>query len=290
MIDNNIIFLVIIVIIIIIVTVYFYFNSSKTSNSSNGSSLMTIESDSLRCDKNGCPSGGTNYKIYKIHTDYEQLRQANRALALSKQAKSLFTSTKGPANIFIRRHGEKIKTKFGLDCNGIYRSANLVILVETLNNKGFGIDAMVTSNDYSDMHQEQTVMFACWLFTIPLYIYSLETQPEITIKEIYTNPYYNGKNILICWQHNCIQGLIKNIIHYGAKAKGIKNYKFKNPDGNSFLPYWDDNNYETLFHFDEQLNFTSTNKSVKTCYKKENGNINYDGKKQACKSGVPVPT
>lgn len=268
MVQNSIIFIA--VILIIIAAVYFYSSFIATK---------TIPIKTM-CDKKGCPIGGDNYDIYKIHLEQEPARNKNKMLITNKKTKTLFSKIKGPANIFIKRHGEKIKTELSLDCNGLFRSANIHSFITRLNEEDYGIDAIITSNDYTSMHQEQTVMLASWLYNIPLYIYSLETDTETTIKELFTNPFYDGKNVLICWQHNCIQSMIKNIISIAPKIKGITNYEFKNPKGSSLLPYWDHFNYDSYFHFDEKLNFKTHTVDFKTCFKNDNHKIKYKEKLQ----------
>jgi hypothetical protein len=194
---------------------------------------------------------------------------------------SFFNKTKGPENIFIIRHGEKIKSKTALDCNGILRSTYIPELIETLNEDGFGIHNIITANDYSSMHQQQTVFLTSWLFNIPLYIYGNQTECEKAVDQLFTNKYFDGKNVLICWEHNCIQTLLKTILTKGAKAKGYHNYVFKNPEGTSKLPYWDTNNYKTIFYLDRELNFKILEEKFTTCYPLDNNLITY-GKKQKC--------
>jgi hypothetical protein len=194
-----------------------------------------------------------------------------------------FNKTKGPENIFIIRHGEKIKSKTALDCNGILRSTYIPELIEYLNKKGFGIHNIVTAYDYSSMHQSQTVTLTSWLLSIPLYMYGDRTESEKAVNEIFTNPYFNGKTILICWEHNCIQNLLENIIKIGSKVKGLTNYTFKNPENTSELPYWDINNYKTIYYLDNQLNFNILSEKFTTCFPEDDKLITY-GKNQPCKN------
>jgi len=76
--------------------------------------------------------------------------------------------------------------------------------------------------------------------------------------------------------------LIKNIIKIGPSSKGLKKYKFLNPENNSKLPYWGTNNYNTVFHFDNYLNFSLLEEHFFTCNLLGDNLIQF-GKKQICK-------
>lgn len=240
--------------------------------------LKTTENS---CDAKGCPIARLQNDIYKLHTETKAARDNNHLLSKNKGIIDYLFKSKGPSNIFIIRHGEKIKSKFALDCNGILRSTYIPNLITSLNKKGFGIHNMITTNDYSSMHQQQTVMLTSWLYSIPLFIFGDSTESKEAVKNVFTNSYFNGKTILFCWEHSCIQELIKNIISIGTKTKELNNYKFKNPKGTSGLPYWDTNNYKTIIHFDEKLNFKVLNENLTTCYEQDNDVLIY-GKKQKC--------
>lgn len=242
----------------------------------------SFENNKVICSSDGNPK--TNYQniIYKIHEEFKKKRDYNHLLSRKREISNFIFQQKGPANIFIIRHGEKIKSKISLDKNGILRSTLIPSLIEDLNEKGYGFHSIITAYDYSSMHQEQTVELSSWLYSIPLFIYGDYNDPEITVKTIFKNSYFNGKTILICWEHNCIQTLLKYIIKIGAKEKGLSNYTFKNPEGTTELPYWTTNNYQSIYHFDDQLNFSISKQVITTCYPEDNSNIIY-GKKQKCK-------
>ena len=233
------------------------------------------------CDSKGCPVAKSQNDMYKLHVDHKKTRDHNHLLSHKTKISDYFFKSKGPANIFIIRHGEKIKSKFALDCNGILRSTYIPTLISDLNKKGFGIHSIVTTNNYSSMHQQETVLFASWVLSIPLFIYGEQNDTSTAITNVFTNPYFSGKTVLFCWEHNCIQTLLKDIITIGAKLKGLDNYKFKNPKGTSELPYWDTNNYKSIYHFDENLNFDISEEKFTSCYKEENDKITY-GKEQKC--------
>jgi hypothetical protein len=238
------------------------------------------------CYKN-CPVALNQNDIYKLYDSYKLQREKNDSMN-NNFVKRFFlklSTNKGPSNIFIIRHGEKIhhSSTPDLSCNGILRSSIIPQFIGTLNNKGYKIDAIVTINQYNSMHVEQTVMLASWLLGIPLFIYGTKNEQKITVNTIFNNKYFHNKNILICWEHTCIQELIKDIITIGPKVKGIKNYTFINPNGNSGLPKWDTNNFNSVIHFNEQLKFDTFSENIKTCNKNSNSLLTY-GVKQNCNS------
>lgn len=241
-----------------------------------------FKTTNISCDSKGCPITQLQNNIYKLHVDSKKNRDINNIWSHKTKTGNFFFNTKGPANIFIIRHGEKIKSKTSLDCNGILRSTYIPELITSLNKKGFGIHNIITTNDYNSMHQQQTVMLTSWLYSIPLFIFGEATESKEAVQKIFTNPYFNGKTVLFCWEHTCIQSLIENIITIGAKEKGLKNYTFINPEGKLGLPYWDTNNYKSILHFDDNLNLEVNDEELTTCYENDNNVLVY-GKKQKCK-------
>ena len=268
------------IIFLLFIIIFLYFRNITKID------FFTIKSNKLiKCNKQGCPISKEN-KIYKLHLDYKPIRDKNHMLSHhdSNGLSTLFTfnTQKGPSNIFIIRHGEKIKSREALDCNGILRSTYIPNLIENINAKGYGIHAIITSNDYNSMHQHQTVSFTSWLMSIPIFIYG-ETNETIKVTEqLFTNSYFKDKNVLICWEHNCIQSLIKNIIEYGPKAKGLTNYVYENVDGGDDVPAWDTDNYQSVIHFDSNLKQTNFVENINTCFLQDNANF-IDGLQQHCK-------
>jgi hypothetical protein len=242
----------------------------------------TFINTNIVCDKRGCPSDKTNNTFYKIHTEYKKIRDTNKLLAHKTEPHHFIFKQKGPSNIFIIRHAEKFKSKFALDCNGILRSTYISNVIEDLNKLGFGIHSIITPYDYSDMHKVQTISIASWLMNINIFMYGEKDDVDKTINHIYKNSYYDGKTILICWEHDCIQKLLKSILSIGSKAKNLTNYVFKNIEGTDKLPYWNVNNYSSIYHLDNSLNLNILEENIQTCNEKDNDIITY-GKKQKCK-------
>jgi len=266
---KKIIWFIIIIIVISLLLLYYFTNT------------YVSQTDQYKCDINNCPIiTDDNDKLYKIYNEYNEVRKKNVILQKSN-IHNYFFKTKGPSNIFIIRHGEKTKGDFPLNCNGILRSSYISRLIENLNNRGYGIDVIITPLEYKTMHKQQTVMLTCWLLNIPLQMYSSTIEPNITVEEIFTKSYFNNKTIIICWEHGCIQNLLKSIIKNGVQTRKIKNYKFTNPKGTHHYPYWDSNNFMSIYHLDKNLNFNILEEKITTCYLKDNNIIEYN-KKQKC--------
>jgi len=284
----NVLFIIILIIIIALIGYYAYnYFDNITINSTNNNQLTTKTSTtnnqkaSVKCGKNGCPTTNDTNDIYKVYEKYKLIRQKNHLLSHKSLGGGLFSRSRGPSNIFIVRHGERIKGGEALDCNGILRSTYIPNLIENINNSGFGINAIISTNDYGSMHQQQTVMLTCWLLNIPLFIYGESNSTQIAVHNLFNNIYYEGKTVLFCWEHTCIQNLINHILTTGPKLMGLTNYKFMNPEGNSKLPHWDPNNFKSIIHFDDKLNFNLLEENFTSCYTEENNIITY-GKYQSC--------
>ena len=269
--------------IIIIVIIGFLFIMNMKEGFKNKVKNIKETKKKANCDKKGCPITHTQNAIYKLHVEYKPQRDKNHMLAHNTESGNFFYKTKGPANIFIIRHGEKIKSKHALDCNGILRSTYIPQLISDINKMGYGIHAIVTAYNYNSMHQEQTVSLSSWILNIPSYMYGLQTETDLAVNTVFTNPFFSGKTVLFCWEHTCLQDLIKNITTIGAKVKGLNNYKFVNPEGNSALPYWDHNNYKSIIYFDESLNYKTYEENFTSCLENENDILTYTGKVQKCK-------
>ena len=266
------------IIFIIIILVVWYINKKNVSIINSNNSL-------IKCDSKNCPEADSQNVIYKLHVNYKPNRDKNFMIANNTSTE--WSTNKGPKNIFIIRHGEKKNTEFALDCNGILRSTHIVELIYNLNELNYGISDIITANSYVSMHKEQTVTLSSWLLNIPLFIYGNDKEMLKPVEEMFTNPYFENKTILICWEHTCIQELVKTIIKVGTKIKGLQNYKFINPNGNDQLPYWNKYDYSSIFHFDENLKFNILKETKPTCFD-PNNNISNDntityGQVQKCK-------
>ena len=156
------------------------------------------------------------------------------------------------------------------------------------------------------MHPEQTISAASFLLNIPHTMYSISSDVVPTVKALYDSGIYNGLNVLICWEHTAIQSLCLEILNKG-RAQKIPRISQKNaneffkkinpcPDGNyvttdpkspfyppqqpqpndnykdsQYYPYWNDNNYDTVYCFfssqpTNTFTFRIKSEKCKTCY------------------------
>jgi hypothetical protein len=138
----------------------------------------------------------------------------------------------GPSNIFLIRHAEKTSNDppnnnyyYNINCNGISRSCQLPSFINKLGEDGYPIFAIITclpnmntetDNSDNSMRPEQTAFLSSFLLNIPLFMYSGSniSQPYngITALEIFTNPIFIGKNIIIIWEHKNIQALSNQLV------------------------------------------------------------------------------
>jgi hypothetical protein len=255
-----------------------YFTTGKHKKIALGKPILK---EDVKCSKNGIPKKYENGELYKLYNDYTDIRSFN--IQIQQASKNMNKNQQGPKNIFIMRHGERDPSLYALDKNGIYRSTILPEIINTINTKGFPIHNIVTSNpNGNSIHVQQSVTLASWILNIPLYIFGSQKDITAATEEIYTNEYFDGTNILIVWEHSCIQAFMMKLIEKGVQTKQISNYHFTNPLGNSGIPYWDENNFNSMIHLDNSLGFHIWNIGLNTCTK-INNNLTF-GKKQICKN------
>ena len=139
------------------------------------------------------------------------------------------TSPIGPKNIYIIRHGEKKQCSSGycLDYNGATRASNLV---NYFNNFSKKIDYIVTCNpcpyntDNPSMRPSQTIFLTSFMLNIPLFIYGGAQDFEPVANALFNNStsnQYNGMNVVICWEHTSIQGLMLNLLNKAGEINRL---------------------------------------------------------------------
>ena len=132
----------------------------------------------------------------------------------------------GPKNICIIRHGEKKQCSSGycLDYNGATRACNLVTY---FNNFPEPIDYIVTCNpcpyNTSDasMRPSQTISLTSFMLDIPTFVYGGAQDFAPVADAIFdnsSNNMYNNKNIVICWEHSAIQGLMLTLLNKAGEV------------------------------------------------------------------------
>jgi len=153
---------------------------------------------------------------------------------------------KGPANIFVIRHGEKNpvgEPNYSLNQNGIYRSCELMNFVNKLARDGTPISYIVTCNscpyDKPDpsMRPIHTVSMVSFMLNIPIFIFGSSLDFAAVVKNLFNSGIFDGLNVLICWEHTAIQRLCLNLLDGAGKKNRLPNkcktgdefFKIKNP-------------------------------------------------------------
>lgn len=283
--EKMILCIIILLIILTILGCYLSYSSSQNIKFDYGKNTKKkigkpIYENNVQCiTKDQIPSDINNGELFKVYNDFEDLRSFNSSISKPNHKKGF-----GPNNVFIIRHAERIQSLYYLDKNGIYRSTILPNIINEINKKGFPIDFIVSCNPNvknNSIHVQQTITLASWIMNIPLYIFGGQKDLEEVSDNLYSLDVFNGKNVLIAWEHTCIQPLLQILIEKAVKVKKLTNYKFVNPLGNSKLPYWHENNYNSILHLDNNLGFHVWNQGIKVC-SNSNNSLTF-GKKQTCK-------
>lgn len=139
-----------------------------------------------------------------------------------------------PAMIVVLRHGEKPPEGNNLDAQGQERARALVNVFSTrpdLNayGKPVVIYAMGPSPEDPSNRPVQTVLPTSQALGIPMVTHYTHLQYADVAREIYNTPSYQGRTVIICWEHHVIPDLIKSLgVHHGPKKW----------DGRVFDQFW----------------------------------------------------
>jgi len=233
-----VIVLLIIVVSIIILKIYFLTNiegfNINTNTNTNTNINVNNPPYSNTLPSSECQDGfpvnkyseyGTE-SLYNIWTSYQN--SAGSITSYNNASNNVPTSrpTTGPLNIFIIRHGEKNPTgtdDYHLNNNGISRSHKLISFVNKLAAAGTPISYIVTCNpcpyNTSDasMRPQQTISMVSFMLNIPMFIFSGSQDYDKFISGVFDSGSFDGLNILVCWEHESIQGLCLNILNKAAK-------------------------------------------------------------------------
>jgi hypothetical protein len=134
----------------------------------------------------------------------------------------------GPSNVFIIRHAEKNhnepsqkKYYYNINDDGINRASQLPDYINKLGEKGYPIYSIITCLPIDDsghiaMRPQSTIMLSSFLLNIPLFMigrYDVSQSYNYEmVLELFTNPIFTGKNILIVWEHVNTQALTNQIV------------------------------------------------------------------------------
>jgi broad specificity phosphatase PhoE len=131
---------------------------------------------------------------------------------------SLFSSTlvaAAPAQVIIIRHGEKSLTGPDLDPRGYQRAQDLVEFFKT--DKAmlqYGTPAAIYAMEPkhegnpnktpSSLRAVETVQPLANALNLTIRDNAINTDYEAVVSEVMQNPQYNGRMVLICWEHKNI--------------------------------------------------------------------------------------
>lgn len=173
------------------------------------------------------PSSEVLYSIYEsfqttFTPTYLNNKYSNTSVYNNGSPNTISALTgKGPANIFIVRHGEKTTPGYELNGNGVLRACKIPEMINWLGVNGYPIDYIISCNAKPFSHvapsirPEQTIMMSAFLLNLPLIIYGFTDDTKTTAQNIMTLPEYDGVNIFIGWEHNAIQSLLYWLSYYG---------------------------------------------------------------------------
>jgi hypothetical protein len=173
----------------------------------------------------------------------------------------------GPANIFIIRHGEKDPSgtvNFNINNNGIYRASQLVEYVNKLCTAGTPISYIITCNPCpytaSDpsMRPQQTAMMVSFLLNIPLFIYGGSQDYSEVVTPLFTSGFFDGLNVLICWEHSSIQQLCLNIINMASGQLQMPTFTSRLPSAitqgtDGYIDWYGDAYFKEIGELDNRL-------------------------------------
>lgn len=138
---------------------------------------------------------------------------------------ALFSLEATPAQVLIIRHAEKPAEGIHLDQRGWERAYALAPFFkgrpEVLE---FGppvaIFAMGQSHEDSSLRPQETVQEIGKIFNIRPITQYTKKQSEELVKEILSNPAYEGKSVLICWEHKAIAEIVEKFGAHPPKWHG----------------------------------------------------------------------
>jgi len=265
------------------------FLGKNTSNSLQSNNTLP----SNNCN-NGSPidkySGYSVYAwevMYSIWCANQPIIGAQFSLNQGNVSAPVSHPTKGPANIFIIRHGEKNHGSYSLNNNGVYRACQLINFTNNLARNGNPISYIITCNPCpynsfdKSMRPQQTMFMTSFMLNIPLFIFGGSQDFDSIVNELYGSGIFDGLNVLICWEHSAIQSLCLSILDGGASQlptrlpEGINNggeffanipnlcpngnYRYPGTDitnpyytndtNSQYYPYWNNNNFDNVYWF-----------------------------------------
>jgi len=162
---------------------------------------------------------------------------ASAALACSAAAFA------APAQVIIIRHGEKPENGGELNEQGFRRAEALVWFFQTnaaVTRYGTpaAIYAAAPKNEDSSIRSIQTVTPLARALKITINTRFTRGQAHKLAADIMANPLYEGRMVLVCWQHGNISAIIRELAEYNGSGQAALNaLPSEWPDG-SFDRAW----------------------------------------------------
>lgn len=212
---------------------YFSKLKAKSSNLNSTSNFTTTDTN---CNNGNPPSlyegyGNNSWQVlYSIWNANQTTIGAEFTDEQSATQAPVNPTTTGPANIFIIRHGEKTTSDpFSLNNNGAYRACKLIEYVNKFAQRGTPISYIITclpcyynTPDCSE-RPVQTVSMASFMLNIPLFMFSNGQDFDATVNALFDSGTFAGLNVLICWEHSSIQGLLLKILNKAGSVGRLPN-------------------------------------------------------------------
>ncbi|MDO8804061.1 MAG: histidine phosphatase family protein [Elusimicrobiota bacterium] len=151
-----------------------------------------------------------------------------------------------PAQVIIIRHAEKNEYGSGLSEQGFRRAAALVKFFQTgpaVTRCGTpaAIYAAAPKNEDSSIRSIQTVAPLALALRIDINANFTRGQTHKLAREIMENPAYEGRMVLISWQHGNIPNVIRELAEYNNSGQAVQNS----------LPYeWPDEAFDRAWILD----------------------------------------
>jgi hypothetical protein len=132
-----------------------------------------------------------------------------------------------PAQVILIRHGEKPAQGSELNAQGFQRAKALVAYFQTepaVTRYGtpVAIYAMAPKNAAGSVRAIQTVTPLAAALKLPINKDYLRDQTAELVKAIMETPEYDGRMVLVCWEHSVIVDIAAALAAYGGSDQAVK--------------------------------------------------------------------
>ncbi len=148
-----------------------------------------------------------------------------------------------PAQIILIRHGEKPAQGNQLDEQGFARARALVNYFKTnpavtAYGTPVAIYAMKPKGPNGSVRPIQTVTPLAEALGLPVISDYLRDDASDLANAVLSNKAYDGKMVLVCWEHNAIPDIVAALAAAAGTADGVQDALPDNWDGNAFDRTW----------------------------------------------------